>query len=38
MPEKFTFIVVGQPEGMDEIDAFYEDSLNPSEEVEVAEE
>ena len=38
MPEKFTFIVVGQPEGMDEIESFYEDSLNPAEEDEVAEE
>ena len=31
-PENFTFVVVGQPEGMDEINAFYEDSLNPVEE------
>ena len=36
-PENFTFIVVGQPEGMDEIEAFYEDSLAP-EPVETAEE
>lgn len=38
MPEKFTFIVVGQPEGMDEIESFYEDSLNPADDGEVSEE
>ncbi|MAT34392.1 MAG: peptidase M16 [Ponticaulis sp.] len=26
-PENFTFVVVGQPEGMDQIQSFYEDSL-----------
>ena len=36
MPENFTFIVVGQPEGMDEIDTFYEAALAGEEPAEDA--
>ena len=36
MPENFTFVVVGQPEGMDQIETFYEAALAGEEPVEDA--
>ena len=29
MPENFSFIVVGEPQGLDMISEYYEDSLSP---------
>ena len=37
MPENFTFVVVGQPEELDKIGEYFQDSLAPSVEEEAAE-